>query len=34
MKIRNAEKLVAKMYDQNEYIIHIRNLKQASKTST
>ena len=29
MKIEKVEKLVANLYDKNEYVIHIRNLKQA-----
>ena len=29
MKIDNAEKLVTNLHDKNEYVIHIRNLKQA-----
>ena len=29
MKIENVEKLVASLTDKTEYIIHIRNLKQA-----
>ena len=29
MKIRKVEKLVAKWHDEKEYIIHIRNSKQA-----
>ena len=29
MKIEKVEKLVAILYDQTEFIIHIRNLKQA-----
>ena len=29
MKIEKAEKLVANVYDKTEYVIHIRNLKQA-----
>ena len=28
MKIENVEKLVANLHDKNEYVIHIRNLKQ------
>ena len=29
MKIEKVEKLVAKLNEKNEYVIHIRNLKQA-----
>ena len=29
MKIKKVEKLVAKLHDKTEYVIHIRNLKQA-----
>ena len=29
MKIRKVEKLVANLHDKTEYVIHIRNLKQA-----
>ena len=29
MKIEKVEKLVANLHDKSEYIIHIRNLKQA-----
>ena len=29
MKIEKAEKLVANVYEKTEYVIHIRNLKQA-----
>ena len=29
MKIEKVEKLVAKLYDKDEYVIHITNLKQA-----
>ena len=29
MKTEKVEKLVANLYDETEYIIHIRNLKQA-----
>ena len=29
LKIEKAEKLVANLHDKTEYIIHIRNLKQA-----
>ena len=28
-KINNVEKLVTNLYDKNEHVIHIRNLKQA-----
>ena len=28
MKIEKVEKLVANLHDKNEYVIHIRNLKQ------
>ena len=28
-KINNIEKLVTNLYDKNEHVIHIRNLKQA-----
>ena len=31
MKTEKVEKLVAKLYDETEYVIHIRNLKQALK---
>ena len=30
MKIQKVEKLVASSFDKKEYVIHIRNLKQAS----
>ena len=29
MKIQKVEKLVTDLHDKNEYVIHIRNLKQA-----
>ena len=29
MKIGKVEKLVANLHDKTEYVIHIRNLKQA-----
>ena len=29
MNIQKVEKLVANLYDKTEYVIHIRNLKQA-----
>ena len=29
MNIEKVEKLVANLHDQTEYVIHIRNLKQA-----
>ena len=29
-KLRKIEKLIANMHDEEEYVIHIRNLKQAS----
>ena len=29
MKIEKVEKLVVNLHDKNEYVIHIRNLKQA-----
>ena len=29
MKIEKVEKLVANLHDKIEYVIHIRNLKQA-----
>ena len=29
MKIEKSEKLVANLHDKTEYVIHIRNLKQA-----
>ena len=29
MKIEKVEKLVATLHDKTEYVIHIRNLKQA-----
>ena len=29
MKIEKAEKLVGNLHDKTEYVIHIRNLKQA-----
>ena len=29
MKIEEVEKLVASLHDKTEYVIHIRNLKQA-----
>ena len=28
MKIEQVEKLVAKLYDKGEYVLHLRNLKQ------
>ena len=28
MKIEKVEKLVANLHDENEYVIHIRNLKE------
>ena len=28
-KIKKVEKLVANLHDETEYVIHIRNLKQA-----
>ena len=28
-KIQNVEKLVTNLHDKNEYVIHIRNLKQS-----
>ena len=28
MKIEKVEKLVVNLHDKNEYVIHIRNLKQ------
>ena len=31
MKLEKVEKLVANLHDSTEYIIHIRNLKQALK---
>ena len=31
MKIQKVEKLVATLHDKEEYVIHIRNLKQALK---
>ena len=31
MKIEKVEKLVANLHDKTEYVIHIRNLKQALK---
>ena len=31
MKIEKLEKLVANLHDKTEYVIHIRNLKQALK---
>ena len=30
LKMRKIEKLIANMHDEEEYVIHIRNLKQAS----
>ena len=30
MKIEKVEKLVANLHNKTEYVIHIRNLKQAS----
>ena len=30
MKIENVEKLVPNLHDETEYVVHIRNLKQAS----
>ena len=30
MKIENVEKLLTNLHDENEYVIHIRNLKQVS----
>ena len=32
MKIEKVEKLVANLHDKTEYVIHIRNLKQACYT--
>ena len=29
MKIQNVEKVVASLHDKNEYVVHIKNLKQA-----
>ena len=29
VKVEKVEKLVANLHDRNEYVIHIRNLKQA-----
>ena len=29
MKIEKVQKFVANLHDKNEYVIHIRNLKQA-----
>ena len=29
MKIEKVEKLVSNLHDKTEYVIHIRNLKQA-----
>ena len=29
MKIEKVEKLVAKLHDKDEYVLHIANLKQA-----
>ena len=29
MKVEKVEKLVANLHNRNEYVIHIRNLKQA-----
>ena len=29
MKIEKVKKLVANLHDKNEYVLHIRNLKQA-----
>ena len=29
MKIEKVEKLVASLHDKTEYVIHLRNLKQA-----
>ena len=31
MKIEQVEKLVANLHNKTEYVIHIRNLKQALK---
>ena len=31
MKLEKVEKLVANLHDKTEYVIHIRNLKQALK---
>ena len=33
MKIETVEKLVATLHDKREYVIHIRNLKQALNES-
>ena len=33
MKIETVEKLVATLHDKSEYVIHIRNLKQALNES-
>ena len=30
-KIKNAKKLLANLHDKNEYVLHIRNSKQALK---
>ena len=30
-KVKKVEKLVTNLYDKNEYVIHIRNLKKANK---
>ena len=29
MKIKKVEKLVANLHDKTEYVVHLRNLKQA-----
>ena len=31
MKIEKAEKLVTNLHDKTEYVVHVRNLKQALK---
>ena len=33
MKIETVEKLVANLHDKSEYVMHIRNLKQALNES-
>ena len=32
MKIEKAEKLVVNLHDENEYVMHMKNLKQTLKS--